>query len=315
MPRIPTDVLAATIYLYPDRASAERGDQLGGTGSIVTRKADFSKKRGPLTYFVTNWHVAVKAGNSVVRVTANDGTPRIFEFDPSDWVFNERGHDVAVIEAPMLERPELLKSISTDMFACQDRILSESIGPGEDVCMVGRFVCHDGGKVNRPSLRFGNISVMPTMVRQPNGVVGECYCLDLHSRAGYSGSPVFAYRTFGQDLVSGGADRTKFEASSDRLRLEYRNLFVLLGIHCAQFPEEWIVEKKRADIRPQPYDEHQIATIEYVRGFSGMAVVVPAWRIVEILDLPIFDVAKARSYDRVCEAHPGMFEPRGQRKE
>jgi hypothetical protein len=74
------------------------------------------------------------------------------------------------------------------------------IGPGDDVFMVGRFIDHDGGNKNRPALRFGNISIDPTPIMQDNGVRVPAYCVDLHSRTGFSGSPVFVYRTPGPDL-------------------------------------------------------------------------------------------------------------------
>ena len=50
-----------------------------------------------------------------------------------------------------------------------------------------RFIDHDGGQKNQPALRFGNVSMNPTPIRQDNGVEAEAYCIDLHSRSGYSG--------------------------------------------------------------------------------------------------------------------------------
>jgi hypothetical protein len=106
-------------------------------------------------------------------------------------------------------------------FANERDVAAEGIGPGEDVFMVGRFMDHDGGAINQPAVRFGNISTMPANIKQPNGVIRPCYCIDLHSRAGFSGSPVYAFRTFGQDLSTGGSERTTANLTDNRFTLEY----------------------------------------------------------------------------------------------
>lgn len=72
------------------------------------------------------------------------------------------------------------------MFLTEESVTSDMISPGEDVFMVGRFVDHDGGQVNLPAVRFGNVSVMPTPLEQPNHRnFVPAFCIDLHSRSGY----------------------------------------------------------------------------------------------------------------------------------
>src|SRR5205823_82762 len=69
---------------------------------------------------------------------------------------------------------------------------------------IGLFVDHDGVTTNVPSARFGNISMLPNKnatIEQPTNYRGESYVVDMHSRTGFSGSPVFVYRTFGSDLT------------------------------------------------------------------------------------------------------------------
>ena len=74
--------------------------------------------------------------------------------------------------------------------------LEGHIGPGEDVFMVGRFVNQDGG-ATQPALRFGNISSMPAeMTIQKFRRKRPYYLIDMHSRLGYSGSPVFGVSHF-----------------------------------------------------------------------------------------------------------------------
>src|SRR5579864_4573704 len=67
MPRIPPQILNSTVYLYPSREDAEAGSPFGGTGFIV----GYSFPDDPnwmVPYVVTNWHVAIRDGASVVRV-------------------------------------------------------------------------------------------------------------------------------------------------------------------------------------------------------------------------------------------------------
>jgi hypothetical protein len=36
VPRLPDELIGSAFYLYPDRPSAEAGDDIGGTGSLVS---------------------------------------------------------------------------------------------------------------------------------------------------------------------------------------------------------------------------------------------------------------------------------------
>jgi hypothetical protein len=58
----------------------------------------------------------------------------------------------------------------------------------------------------------------------------------------------------------------------------------LLGIHWGQFPEEW--ELKHPDKIDKQERSHLITDGAYVAGLSGMTCVIPAWQILEVLDVP-----------------------------
>lgn len=141
--------------------------------------------------------------------------------------------------------------------------------------MVGRFIDYDGDETNQPSLRFGHVSMKEARVKQTaTGYDGGSFVLDMHSRTGYSGSPVFVYRTHGSifaeagSIVAGG------------------HLMKLLGIHWGQFPELWELSRGTA---PQQTDTDAVEAgliMEgaYVRGLSGMTCVVPSWDIMATLN-------------------------------
>jgi hypothetical protein len=94
----------------------------------------------------------------------------------------------------------------------------------------------------------------------------------MHSRTGFSGSPVFAYRTLGSDLNNPLAG-LKFEATHpDRGlpevgRLRAETVLHFLGIHWGQFPEAW--ELKNLDKLDEARRDHLITEGAYVTGMSG----------------------------------------------
>ncbi len=71
MPKIPPEVIGSVFYLYKSREDAEAGSAFGGTGFIVAVPSELGDYVFP--YAVTNWHVAVSGGASVVRVNKKGG--------------------------------------------------------------------------------------------------------------------------------------------------------------------------------------------------------------------------------------------------
>ena len=282
MPRIPPKVLNGVVYLYKTRADAEASSEKGGTGFFVALPSVVPGTG--YVYIVTNWHVAVDKGFSVVRVDRVDGKPDIFEFDPSDWFYTSE-YDIAVIVAPIEITGEThnIAFIDISSFLTKELKEREKVGPGDDAFMVGRFVDHQGSNQNVPAVRFGHISMDPAPVVQPNGVAADTYCLDVHSRSGYSGSPVFVYRTPGYDLEErlGSGLEAKFLFSGT-------NLLRFLGIHWGQFPEIWEVTDRGKVINESIGEnhEHLITDGRFIKGVSGMTCVLPAWTIAEVLDMP-----------------------------
>ncbi|HEY1735856.1 MAG TPA: hypothetical protein VGG12_04355, partial [Methylovirgula sp.] len=166
--------------------------------------------------------------------------------------------------------------------------------------MVGRFIDHDGGELNQPALRFGNISMNPTPIVQGNGVKAEAYCIDLHSRSGYSGSPVFVYRTPQQDLDPPPPRKTPNLGLT--LQPPLATFFLVLGIHFAQFPELWEVTsngklKKESDAPKEPL----LTDGQYIKGLSGMTCVLPAWTIRKVLNMDVLKRMRAENEAKTDE--------------
>jgi len=295
MPYVPPEIRNAAFYLYPTVEHARKGSNFGGSGFVIGMPSKRHGRYGQVFYYaVTNWHVACQ-GSPVVRFNTKNGPPDIFEFDVDQWYFDSR-YDIAVKPINLNADVHTVTALHSGMLVTKTLVRDARIGPGDDVFMVGRFVDHDGGERNRPALRFGNISADPTPMTQENGMKVDAYCIDLHSRSGYSGSPVFVYRTLGSELVNDPRHR---ELTWD----EFKNgtqFFLILGIHFAQFPEMWEVTssgKLRRETSPEPL----LTEGKYIRGLSGMTCVLPAWYLQEALDMPALRRLRERS-DDITEA-------------
>lgn len=271
MPSIPKELSYAVVYLYPDAASAQAGVAAGGTGFLVAVPSQVRAGKG-YVYAVTNWHVALRGGASVIRVNTRAGGTDVLELDPSEWIFEPGSGDVAVAGFKRGEIDQVRQG--WDCIGIDELMTAEEaqFSPGDDVFMIGRFVNHDGVTTNRPAIRCGSISVDPTPVPgMSNGAGVSYYCLDMHSRTGFSGSPVFAYRTPGSDLADAYTRKVNLKPAVMRL----------LGIHCGQFSEELVISEKGVE-RGR------------VAGYSGMTIALPAWHIGAIINGPHFATLRAQ---------------------
>lgn len=309
MPRIPEQVLDCVFFLYRTKEDARAGINPGGTGFVVEVGSNLYVGAGHFAYGVTNWHVACDLGFSVIRLTTEDGGVEIVDLGPEDWEFMPSGPDLAITQLSFSESHVLQKipSISIGQFAPRESWNNADQYPcvGDDVFMLGLFVDHDGLTTNRPSARFGNISMMPSeeaLIRQPTGYDGESYVIDMHSRTGFSGSPVFVYRTFGSDLTTAHHYLEEVERGDDArgVRATFRTMFYFLGAHWGQFPESWELRKKN-DIS-ENRKPHLITDGAYVEGMSGMTCVIPSWDIEEVLKLP--KLKKAREEQLASQKRP-----------
>ncbi len=297
MPKVPAMIRNAAFYLYPSVEAAKKGENFGGTGFLIGEPSQKHAKYGRAhVYAVTNWHVAVQ-GSPVIRFnTPSGGPPDILEFDVSDWIFDGK-HDIAVLPIKLDPDKHAITVLHSQMLVTKDQVRRAEIGPGDDVFMVGRFMDHDGGQRNRPALRFGNIAMDPTPVMQSNNVKAEAYCIDLHSRSGYSGSPVFVYRTPQSDLDPPPAARTANIGLA--MQPEISVFFMVLGIHFAQFPEKWEVSSSGKLISNSSNAKSPLLTgKQYIEGLSGMTLALPAWSIREVLDMPELKKLREQSEEK-----------------
>jgi hypothetical protein len=257
-----------------------------GTGFLIARESPTLP--GELHYYgVTNWHVACR-GASIIRLNTNHGRSRLIELDPAEWHFI-KGHDVAAVDLSEQLNPTLdqIKHNNEERFVTADAIDKLGIGPGEDAFMCGLFVSHGSTERNVPAMRFGNLGMLASddaPVELETGASLPCHLVDMRSRTGFSGSPVFIYRTLGSDLSKWGKDGLILDMMDP-------TFVALLGIHCGQFWDTIEFKKpgKRSEKRGDPILEG-----DKIRIQGSMTIVLPAWRISELLDLEVFELARRK---------------------
>jgi hypothetical protein len=298
MPKIRENVIRSVFYLYATEKDALAGENPGATGFVVEITSD--PMLPPHYYGVTNWHVVCDQEDiyPVIRLNTIDGGIDVLYFNPDQWEFVPGKYDVGVIPLS-LNDIHAVHSINTNLFIERQN----KYYVGDDVFMIGLFIDNSGISTNVPSARFGNISMVPNesaTIEQPTKYSGVSYVIDVHSRTGFSGSPVFVYRTFGSDLTEPFGHRfddLKFDHNPTAVgvqgpsathwrsgRIKVSTHFNFLGIHWGQFPEKWELSREPSIMEARR--KGLIIEGEYVKGMSGMTSVIPAWQILEVLNMP-----------------------------
>lgn len=258
-------------FLYHSEKDAKAGTKAGGTGFLMAMPSARWGKNLLHIHGVTNWHNVCQVGAHVIRINRSDGPPDTFNFECHEWVFSRGGPDIAISPPLNLSSPPHLVAVMgfETLLTRADETKNE-IGPADDVFMVGRFIDYDGMETNEPSFRFGHISIADATVQQPTFYRGRSLVVDMHSRAGFSGSPVFVYRTPGSGFPEPG-------------EMYFGHMMKCLGMHWGQFPELW--ELKDGRDKPgvkSPESASLITTGRYVEGLSGMTCVIPAQDILDM---------------------------------
>jgi hypothetical protein len=291
MPRIDDKLLTSVFYLYPSVDAAEKNEKSGGTGFFVSVPSE-TKAHVSFIYGVSNAHVVQDPNDPApiirssvsLRPGANPsslrpgtsptpiGTRKITKRSPEEWrrhpdpavdlVIVQLGVSIEHMET-MGGLPSLPYSIPSSLLLSHDVINAFDIGPGDDVYMVGRSIHHDGRALNQPTVRTGIISLMPDMIDvDEGGPPEEAFLIEMRSLGGYSGSPVLW-------TLPAGATARRQSAPITMKAGPW-----LLGIDCIRY-----------SLREPVYDESDMKS-GYVKTNSGLSMVIPAWKLQELLYLP-----------------------------
>jgi hypothetical protein len=302
MPRISDVYTDCAVYIYRSVEDARNGERQGGSGFLASYPVANDPHRH-YVYAVTNKHVVKRAKTPVIRLNRKDGTVEYVSASEQEWTTHEDGDDIAVLLLAMNLADVKYHAISTDRFLTQEIVTSEDVGIGDDTFMVGRFVNHEGKQQNTPSVRFGNIAMMPKeRIQTKEGLAQEAFLVEVRSLPGYSGSAVFIYSPCASNDMSlrrSGMDRMATVRELKRIEEESPSPWVAMGESAElhnKFQTTFVAPKgpyllgvdfchlhRRAPVREkgteQPHSDGW-----YVEENTGMAGVIPAWKIAEVLE-------------------------------
>ncbi len=326
--RIDDRVLRSVIYLYQSVEDAEDGVEIGGSGFLVSQGSEVHSDHFHV-YAVSNRPVVHGTDCApIIRVTQAmrlKGSP---EYPPTmagnreivSLAWNQwKAHgdsDIAIAYlgldcvSPSLDQGYGRRfgfTFPSFLLLTHDVIDGFDIGPGEDVYMCGRFQHHPGKHFNEPSTRWGTIALMPSMVELDDGEE-EVFLVEMRSLSGFSGSPVVWKLPFTLDWWAASrhlVDAKQFpfhipvHVTERNVRPESGAMLVgpwLIGVECGSFPHRYPVVHKGTDIVVGDYE---------AKSHSGVASVVPAWKLRELLDLEEFEMARKEEDEKVTNKKQG----------
>jgi hypothetical protein len=296
MPRISDRLIDCSVYLYPSIEAARMGERGGGSGFLV---AVPSLGRGHYVYVVTAKHV-IDNGALVLRLNTSDGKMDTLTTSYDSWFVHPDGDDVAVLPITLTDDFSWF-CVSTRLFITPDIIRDWHIGLGDETFMVGRLVNRDGIQRNAPVVRFGNLSFMADPdepVERADGFKQESFLVESRSLGGFSGSPVFVISTQGYEdhnLPS------PLKQEREEFRRANPNAAILRHPVTTGVWGPWLLGLDWG--HPPLWDkvfESDLRTVTDYRtkANTGIAYVVPAWRIMDVLNMEDLVAQRKRSDDQ-----------------
>jgi hypothetical protein len=283
MPRIEDAQLECVVYLYGSKEEAEAGINIGGSGFLVYYPASQGRPGG-FIYAVTNRHI-IREKCSTVRLNTIDGKTDVFEYHPDQWTISKTD-DLAVIALPghISHTAYRFNTVKMTMLLTEEHVAIYNLGVGDDVALIGRFINIEGKQRNIPTARFGHVAQMPLepIDSEDDGVPykQESFLADIKSIGGYSGSPVF------WDATVGRPKHVEQRAKLGRERGE--TPIFLLGVDWAHI-RDWDpvcgVDKKPLSANYQ------------IEINTGIAAIVPAWKLRDLLENPMLKRERQESED------------------
>ena len=276
--RTPPEILKSVVFLgdvagqVPNETPALRG-----TAFIVC----VQEQSRSYLYLVTARHsvLALSGKRAVVRANTHSGGYKRIDIDDKWWFHptEEKCVDVAVRPFPPNELDVV--PIPLSMFLGDKEIYEYYVGPGDDVVITGLFTRMVGESANVPILRRGSVAMFPdqkiisaSMGRGEDPQDIEGYLIEVRSVGGLSGSPAFVRASIGLDF-----DVHNRSGHRRMARVHVQGDYFLLGL--AQ--GHWEIPPSQRNSIDVPHARRDEDSINL-----GIAIVVPAKKIKEVIDHP-----------------------------
>lgn len=321
MPRLNSNFRNSVFFLYGKNPRTGELEEPCGSGFFVGMSPegfDPLQKFIRHVYAITCKHTAAD-GASVIRLNTTDGESRFIDIEPHEWQFIEDGDDIAAYDVTdrISKTKDEFSCVPLTLFVTKEFITQDQVDVGEDGFMLGLFADQAGKRRNMVAARFGNVSLLAhddEPLKQPNGNYRPSHLFDMRSRAGFSGSPVFVYRTPASDLRTAterGSDKRfrhilsgfsnlggsalvpygihvigdNFADFYEAMEIRENTFLALFGIHVGQYHDRVRVKKSKS---PRAESTVTIVDGDELDIPNSMALVAPAWAIEGLLSLEHF---------------------------
>ena len=285
---IPEAYLNCCVYIYKTRADAEAGSLSGGSGFFVGVQLEQNHECTQL-YVVTAKHVLKDITRPVLRVNLLEGGLDYLETDREDWKAHPEGDDLRVYPIELDPRKYSVQCAFVSDFVDYRR--NSLLLPGDEVFMVGRFFSHEGKQQNAPSVRFGNISMLAIeTMKTYEDHDQQTFLVEQRSLPGYSGSPVFVFLDPSQPRPP------LWIAASNRIgkvNLETTGPW-LLGV-------DWVHIHNYEEVLENTAPKKIAVPLRWVKSHTGMAGVIPAWRLLDLLNSEEFIMQRKKEDQRISK--------------
>ena len=303
--RFPESIRKSVVYCarLTDKGGVET-PYFAGTGFIVSvehykHQVIVTAKHVAKQLMLGKWFIRMNSVNGFIDLPGSNDCWRFHPTEP-DRV------DVAVMPWPPGIPDGVLDAGATpiEMF-CDDKVIAENdIGPGDELHVPGLFSKMTGSS-SLSIVRTGNVAMIPgpndlvpgVKVNGENspGVDAEAYLIEARSMGGMRGSPVFVRTTV--------TTKTKVINSVTNeitdMQVSVPGAYYLLGLMHGHW-ETIASEKNEPNMRTKDKDEESINT--------GIAVVIPAKKILEVIRQPELIAMRARA-DRLLIESQGTTTP------
>ena len=281
--RIPDEVKDLVVFIFVENPKGGSPTPRG-TGFFVGVVKDETEGGGHC-YMMTARHVLFRSadkklfneiylrfntlagGSEVARVVLRESGPGQNVFSHSDPSVDL----VAIAVAPDSNKHST-KVLTSAYLTSKEDFAKLGIGQGSDVFFTGLFVPHLGDQKNYPIARFGRVALLSDepidwVDFKGESIMADLILIEAQCYGGNSGSPVFYY--LGSDRFPGGM-------------VVGPPILKLAGVISGSFND--VIEVKTV----------QTATVPVVASNNGIAAVVPAYKLSELLFSP--DLKKERGY-------------------
>jgi len=222
-----------------------------------------------------------------LRINTTGGGFDVINSTASDWnPPHPEGDDVAIAPIGGLNAQTFRYSyIPIEMAATPEMFADEALSPGDEAFFIGRYIDHEGKTMNTPTVRFGTIAQQggDPVWQGPRNRYQESILIEVHSLSGFSGSPVFAYR----GARIGRAEGLPENAVNVIGQGGVASRVYLLGVDWGSHP--W-----QADVL-DPVTNRPEQPPRIVKASSGLAMVVPIWKLRHLLNDPKYVALRAQA--------------------